>query len=217
VAALYYGLRDRRTWTLWNSSFGDTWKKLFTGIHRLTWKTWQQSFMLLWQPLMQTCYDACKLVFHDVRLHVGECMVDTLDTYCNYHPLSYVSAVFCIGKHCTLLKCCLSWHVWTVHSSYGRYSFVLTPLFMSVTCSFFVVIQPSMCLALSVRVCINFLVTYDWCDSCRIWRFLLTMISWEWLLLENSSFYIFVLFWGFTPVPVVLCAIFSTLCILQKF
>jgi hypothetical protein len=84
---------------------------LFTGIRRLTWKTWQQSFMLLWWPLMQTCYDVCKLVFHDVRLHVGENMVDTLNTNCNYRPLSYIYAVFCVGKHCTLLKCCLPWHV----------------------------------------------------------------------------------------------------------
>jgi hypothetical protein len=73
----------------------DTWEKLFTGIRQLTWKTWQQRFMLLWRPLMQTCYDVCKLVFHDVWLHVGDCMVDTLNTYCNYRPLSYVSAVFC--------------------------------------------------------------------------------------------------------------------------
>jgi hypothetical protein len=65
-------------------------------------------FMLLWRPLMQTCYEVCKLVFHDVRLHVGECMVDTLNTNCYYRPLSYVSAVFCVGKRCTLLKCCLS-------------------------------------------------------------------------------------------------------------
>jgi hypothetical protein len=96
MAVLYHGLRDRRTWTLWTSSIGDTCKKLCTGIHWLTWKTWQQSFMLLWRPLMQTCYDVCKLVFHDVRLHVGECMVDTLNTYCNYRPLSYVSAVCCV-------------------------------------------------------------------------------------------------------------------------
>jgi hypothetical protein len=34
------------------------------------------------------------------RLHGGQ-----LNTYCNYHPLSYVSAVFCVGKRCTLLKC----------------------------------------------------------------------------------------------------------------
>jgi hypothetical protein len=68
----------------------------------------QQSFMLLWRPLMLTCYDVCKLVFHDVRLHAGECMVDTLNTYCNHRPLSYVSIVFCVGKRCTLLKCCFS-------------------------------------------------------------------------------------------------------------
>jgi hypothetical protein len=28
--------------------------------------------------------------------------------FCNYRPLSYVSAVICVGKRCTLLKCCLS-------------------------------------------------------------------------------------------------------------
>jgi hypothetical protein len=111
VATLYHGLRDLRTWSLWTSSFGDTWRKLFTGIRRLTWKTWQKSFMLLWRTLMQTCYDVCKLVFNDVRLHVGECMVIILNTYSNYQPLSYVSAVFCVGKRCTLLKCCLFWRV----------------------------------------------------------------------------------------------------------
>jgi hypothetical protein len=92
VAALYHGLQDRRTWTLWTSSFGDTWKKLFTGIRRLTWKTWQQSFMLLWRPLMQTCYDVCKLVFHDVRLYVGECVVDSLIALLVTYLLSSVSA-----------------------------------------------------------------------------------------------------------------------------
>jgi hypothetical protein len=65
-------------------------------------------FLLLWLPLMHTCYDVRKLVFHDVRLHVGECIVGIWKTYCNYRPLSYVSAVFCVGKRCTLLKCCLS-------------------------------------------------------------------------------------------------------------
>jgi hypothetical protein len=49
-----------------------------------------------------------QLIFHDVRLHVGKCMVDTLNTYCNYHPQSYMSAVFCVSNHCMLLKCCLS-------------------------------------------------------------------------------------------------------------
>jgi hypothetical protein len=45
-------------------------------------------YALSW-PLMQTCYDVCKLVFHDVWLHVCECMVDTLNTYCSCRPLSY--------------------------------------------------------------------------------------------------------------------------------
>jgi hypothetical protein len=64
--------------------------------------------MLLWRPLMQTCYYVCKLVFHDMWLHVGECMVDTLKTCCNYLPVSYISAVFCVGKRCMHLRCCLS-------------------------------------------------------------------------------------------------------------
>jgi hypothetical protein len=170
--------------------------------------------MLLWWPLLQTCYDVCKLVFHDVRLHVGECIVDTLNTYCNYHPLSYVSAVFCVGKRCMLLKCCLSRHMWTVYSSYVRYSFELTHLFMSVTCSFFVVIQPFVCLPLSLSIITNFFATYDRCDSYPVWRFLLTMISQEWFLLENSSFYISVSFWGFLPVPIVIMHHFShTMCV----
>jgi hypothetical protein len=109
-----------------------------------------------------------------------------------------------VSKRCMLLKCCLSWHVWTVHSSYKRFSFVLTHLFMNVTCSFFVVIQPSVCLPLSLSITINFFATYDQCDSCPIWRFLLTMISRERFLLEKSSFYIFVLFWGVLPIPVVI-------------
>jgi hypothetical protein len=106
--------------------------------------------------------------------------------------VAYPLCVFCVSKRCTLLKCCLSWHVWTVHS-YVRYYFVLTHLFMSITCSFFVVIQPSVCLPLSLSVTINFFATYDRRDYCPIWRFLLTMISRERFLLENSSFYIFVL------------------------
>jgi hypothetical protein len=81
---------------------------------------------------------------------------------------------------------------------------------MSVTCSFFVVIQPSVCLPLPLNVTTNFFATYDRRDSCLIWRFLLTMISREIFLLENSSFYIFVLFWGFLPVPVVIIRQFST-------
>jgi hypothetical protein len=133
-----------------------------------------------------------------------ECMVDTLNYYSNYRPLSYVSAVFCVGKRCTLLMCCLYWHVWTVHSTHVRYSVVLTHLFMSVTCSFFVVTQPSVCLPLSLSVATNFFATCDRCDSCPIWRFLLTILSPERFLLENSSFYIFVLFWGFLPVPFVI-------------
>jgi hypothetical protein len=194
---------------------------------------------------MQTYYDVCKLVFHEVRLHVSKCMVDTLNTYCNYRLLSNISVVFCVSKHCTLLKCCLPWHVWTVHSllialmmeaartsetlvnfhqTTRRYNtedshlcafflcslfFVLTHLFMSVTCSFFVVIQPSVCLSLSLSITTNFFTTYDRCDSHPIWRFLLTMISQEWFLLENSSFYIFVLFWAFLPIPVVIIRHFS--------
>jgi hypothetical protein len=205
--ALHHGLRDRQTWTLWTSSFRDTWKKLFTGIRRLTWRTWQQSFMLLWRPLMQICYDVCKLVFQDVRLHVSERMVDTLNAYCNYHPQSYTSVMFCVGKRC------VSWHVWTVHPSYVHNSFVLTYLFMSVTCCFFEVIQPSVCLPLSLSVITNFFATYNRCDSCPIWRFLLTMISWVRFILENSSFYIFVLFWGILPVSVVIMRhYFQTLC-----
>jgi hypothetical protein len=91
--------------------------------------------------------------------------------------------------------------MWTVYSSYVRYSFVLTHLFLSVTCSFFVVIQPSVCRPLSFSVTTNFFATYDRCDSCPIWRFFLT-ISRGRFHLQNSSFYIFVLFRGFLPVPV---------------
>jgi hypothetical protein len=69
--------------------------------------------------------------------------------------------VFCVGKCCTLLKCCFSWHVWTVHSSYVRYSFVWTHLFMSVTCGFFIVIRPSVCLPPSLSVTTNFFAAYD--------------------------------------------------------
>jgi hypothetical protein len=115
---------------------------------------------------------------------------------------SYV--VLCVGKRCTLLKCCLSWHVWTVHSSHVRYSSVLIHFFMSVTCSFFAEIQPSVCLPQSLSVTTNFFVTYNRCDSCPIWRFGLNMISRERFLLENSSFYIFVLYWDFLPVRVVI-------------
>jgi hypothetical protein len=50
---------------------------------------------------------------------------------------------------------------------------------MSVTCSFFVVIQPSVCLPLSLSVTTNFFATCDRCDSCPIWRLRLTMISRE--------------------------------------
>jgi hypothetical protein len=99
--------------------------------------------------------------------------------------------------------------VWTVHSSYVHCSVVLTHLFMSVTCSFFVVIQPSVCLPLSFSVTTNFFATYDRCNSCPTSRFLLTMISQEQFLLENSSFYIFVLFWGFLPIPTVIMRHFS--------
>jgi hypothetical protein len=139
-------------------------------------------------------------------LHVGECMVDTLNTYCNYRPLSYISAVYCVGKRRMLLNYP---DVWTVYSSYVRYSFVLTHLFINVTCSFFVVIQPSVCLPLSLSITTNFSANYDQCNSCPIWRFLLTMISQERVLLDNSSFYIFVLLWGFLPVPVVTMRHFS--------
>jgi hypothetical protein len=105
--------------------------------------------------------------------------------------------------------------VWTVHSSYVRYSVVLTHLFMSVTCSFFVVIQPSVCLPLSLSVITNFFATYDRCDSCPIWQFLLTMISRDRFLLENYSFYIFLLFWGFLPFPVIMRP-FPTPCIIMR-
>jgi hypothetical protein len=40
--------------------------------------------------------------FKEGRMHGGHL------EHCNYRPLSYVSAVFCVGKRCTLLKCCLS-------------------------------------------------------------------------------------------------------------
>jgi hypothetical protein len=36
---------------------------------------WQKC-MLLGQPLMQTFYGWCKPVFHNMQLHVSECMVD---------------------------------------------------------------------------------------------------------------------------------------------
>jgi hypothetical protein len=68
--------------------FGDTWRNLFTGIDCLTWKTWQKNCMLLWGVLLETFCDKCKPVFHDVWPHVGECTVDTLNTWCcNYCPL----------------------------------------------------------------------------------------------------------------------------------
>jgi hypothetical protein len=111
--------------------------------------------------------------------------------------------VFCVGKRCTLLKC-LSWHVWTVHSYYVRYSVVLTHLFMSVTCRFYVVIQPSVYLPLSLSVTTNFFATYDLCDTCPIWWFLLRTISRERFLLQNSSLYSFFLFWGFLPIPIII-------------
>jgi hypothetical protein len=67
------------------------------------------------------------------------------------------------------------------------------------TCSFFVVIQPSVCLPLSISVTTNLFATYDRCDSCPIWQF----------LLQNSSFHIFILFWHFLPVPLVIMHHFS--------
>jgi hypothetical protein len=104
--------------------------------------------------------------------------------------------------------------MWTVHSSYVRCSFVFTHLFMSVTCSFFVVIQPSVCLPLSLSVTTNYFDTYDQCDSCPIWRFLFALICRARFLLENSSFYIFILLWGFLPVPVIMHHFSHTLCVL---
>jgi hypothetical protein len=67
----------------------------------------------------------------------------------------------------------------------------LSHLFMSVTCSFFVIIQPSVCLSLSLSVTTNLFATYDRCDSCPISRFPLSVMSRDRFLLENSSFYIF--------------------------
>jgi hypothetical protein len=96
----------------------------------------------------------------------------------------------------------------TANSSYVCDSFVLLHLLMRVTCSFFVVIQSSVCLPLSLRVTANFFTTYDQCNSCLIWWFLLTMLYQERSLLENS-FYIFVLFWSFMPIPIVIMHHFS--------
>jgi hypothetical protein len=84
---------------------------------------------------------------------------------------------------------------------------------MSVTCSFFVVIQPSVCMPLSISVTTNFFATYDQCDSCPTWRFLLTMISRERSLLHNSFFYIFVLFEVFSPFPLLFSATFPPPCV----
>jgi hypothetical protein len=186
---------------------------LFTGICRLIWKTWQQSFMLLWWPLMQTCCDVCKLEFHYMQLHVGECMVDTLWTLTLTTAFLVTYLLCSVSGSVIRFSSAVHPDVWTVHSSYVRYCFILTHLFMSVTCRLFVVIQPSVCLPLSLSVTTNFFATYDRCDSCHICWFLLTIISWEWFLLDNSSSCIFILFLGFLPVPIVITHHFShTLC-----